>query len=148
MSELTDTFIEIELKEPDDFLKIRETLTRIGIANNSKKELYQTCHILHKKGRYYIVHFKELFLLDGKESTFSEDDLLRRNTIANLLEDWDLLKILNPEITEFESDLRDIKVIHHKEKQIWTLIPKYTIGKPATKETTSEETSPENVQLV
>jgi hypothetical protein len=121
--------LEITLNEPDDFLKVRETLTRIGVA--SKKDvntLYQSCHILHKQGRYVIVHFKELFMLDGKPSDFSLDDLGRRNTIAQLLSDWGLLTIVNPLKMTEKSSLRQIKIISHKDKADWNLVPKYQIG--------------------
>ena len=121
--------LEVILEEPDDFLKIKETLTRIGVS--SKKEyntLFQSCHILHKQGRYFIVHFKELFLLDGKPSNFSEDDQARRNTIATLLSDWGLLSITDPDKAANKTSLRQIKIISHKDKNDWNLQPKYTIG--------------------
>lgn len=121
--------LEVILEEPDDFLKIKETLTRIGVS--SKKEyntLFQSCHILHKQGRYFIVHFKELFLLDGKPSNFSEDDQARRNTIATLLSDWGLLSITDPNKAANKTSLRQIKIISHKDKNDWNLQPKYTIG--------------------
>jgi hypothetical protein len=121
--------LEVTLNEPDDFLKVRETLTRIGVA--SKKEintLWQSCHILHKQGRYVIVHFKELFMLDGKPSDFTIDDLGRRNTITQLLSDWGLLTIVNPSKMTEKSSLRQIKIISHKDKAQWNLIPKYQIG--------------------
>lgn len=121
--------LEVILEEPDDFLKIKETLTRIGVS--SKKEyntLFQSCHILHKQGRYFIVHFKELFLLDGKPSNFSEDDQARRNTIATLLSDWGLLSISDPNKAANKTSLRQIKIISHKDKNDWNLQPKYTIG--------------------
>ena len=122
--------LEITLNEPDDFLKVKETLSRIGIS--SKKDanvLYQSCHILHKAGRYFVVHFKELFLLDGKPSTFTVDDLARRNTISILLSDWGLLQIVNFSKAEPTCSLKAIKIISHKEKKDWTLLPKYQIGK-------------------
>lgn len=122
--------LEISLNEPDDFLKVKETLSRIGIS--SKKDanvLYQSCHILHKAGRYFVVHFKELFLLDGKPSTFTVDDLARRNTISILLSDWGLLQIVNFSKAEPTCSLKAIKIISHKDKKDWTLLPKYQIGK-------------------
>ena len=120
--------LEITLNEPDDFLKIRETLTRIGVASRKDQKLYQSCHILHKQGRYFIVHFKELFLLDGKPSNLIENDLERRNTIATLLADWGLVTILNPSTVKSLAPLRQIKVIPFKEKSQWELCPKYNIG--------------------
>jgi hypothetical protein len=121
--------LEISLDEPDDFLKIKETLTRIGIS--SKKEhntLYQSCHILHKQGRYFIVHFKELFMLDGKPSNFSRDDASRRNSITTLLSDWGLLSIIDPSKSEEKTSLRHIKIISHRDKRDWHLESKYSIG--------------------
>jgi len=121
--------LEVILNEPDDFLKIKETLTRIGVS--SKKEhntLYQSCHILHKQGRYFIVHFKELFMLDGKPSNFTEDDIGRRNTIATLLSDWGLLTIVDELQAEIKTSLRQIKIISHKDKNEWSLESKYSIG--------------------
>ena len=131
-SNVTENFIWIELPEPDNFLKVKETLTRIGVASasNAKKELFQSCHILHKQGKYALVHFKEMFLLDGKPTNFSDDDLARRNAIANLLAQWGLIKIVEPEKTkEPVCPLGKIKVISYKEKKDWTLTAKYTIGK-------------------
>jgi hypothetical protein len=131
-SNVTENFVWIELPEPDNFLKVKETLTRIGVASASstKKELFQSCHILHKQGKYALVHFKEMFLLDGKPTNFSEDDLARRNAIANLLAQWGLIKIVEPEKTkEPVCPLGKIKVISYKEKKDWTLTAKYTIGK-------------------
>jgi hypothetical protein len=126
-------FLEIELKEQDDFLKVRETLTRIGVSSRKEKVLYQSCHILHKQGRYYLVHFKELFLLDNKPSNLSENDIQRRNAIADLLEEWGLLKILNPAIMEDNiAPIHQIKIISFKEKDEWELITKYNIGKKKT----------------
>jgi hypothetical protein len=123
-------FIEVELQEQDDFLKVRETLTRIGVSSRKEKILYQSCHILHKQGRYYLVHFKELFGLDGKPSNLTENDIQRRNAIANLLEEWGLIRILNPKIIEDNlAPLHQIKIISFKEKDDWELIPKYNIGK-------------------
>ena len=121
--------LEVSLKEPDDFLKVRETLTRIGVASRKDKKLFQSCHILHKQGRYFIVHFKELFALDGKHSNLSENDLQRRNTIAQLLADWGLISIVNPDIAENKAPLSQIKVISFKDKGNWTLETKYNIGK-------------------
>ena len=120
--------LEVSLNEPDDFLKIRETLTRIGVASRKDQKLYQSCHILHKQGRYFIVHFKELFLLDGKPSNLIENDVQRRNTIATLLQDWGLINIMNPEVAKDLAPLRQIKVIPFKEKSQWELCPKYNIG--------------------
>lgn len=125
-----DSLIEVRLVKEDDFLKIRETLTRIGVASRKDRKLYQSCHILHKQGRYYIVHFKELFLLDGKPSNFSEDDIARRNTIVNLLTEWGLVQQINPLRTkEPVAPLSQIKVLPHKEKDDWELIAKYNIGR-------------------
>lgn len=120
--------LEITLNEPDDFLKVRETLTRIGVASRRDNKLFQSCHILHKQGRYFIVHFKELFLLDGKPSNLLENDVQRRNTIAVLLADWGLISILNPELARDVAPLRQIKVIPFKDKSQWDLCPKYNIG--------------------
>ena len=121
--------LEVKLKNPDDFLKVRETLSRIGVASRKDKVLYQSCHILHKQGRYFIVHFKELFALDGKDADFSDNDLQRRNTVAHLLADWGLITILNPEIHEDRAPLNQIKVIAFKEKNEWELDQKYNIGR-------------------
>lgn len=123
-----DAMLEISLNEPDDFLKVRETLTRIGVASRKDNKLFQSCHILHKQGRYFIVHFKELFLLDGKPSNLLENDVQRRNTIAVLLADWGLVTILNPEAAKDVAPLRQIKVIPFKDKSQWELCPKYNIG--------------------
>jgi hypothetical protein len=120
--------LEVSLNEPDDFLKIRETLTRIGVASRKDQKLFQSCHILHKQGRYFIVHFKELFLLDGKPSNLIENDLERRNTIATLLADWGLVSIINTKVSTPCAPLRQIKVIPFKEKTQWELCPKYNIG--------------------
>jgi hypothetical protein len=126
-------FIEVSLNEQDDFLKVRETLTRIGVSSRKERVLYQSCHILHKQGRYYIVHFKELFALDGKPSNITENDIQRRNAIANLLEEWGLVKILNPRLLEDNiAPLHQIKIISFKEKDDWELIAKYNIGKKST----------------
>lgn len=120
--------LEVSLNEPDDFLKIRETLTRIGVASRKDQKLYQSCHILHKQGRYFIVHFKELFLLDGKPSNLIENDIQRRNTITTLLSDWGLVSMLKPDLAKDTAPLRQIKVIPFKEKSQWELCPKYNIG--------------------
>lgn len=120
--------LEITLNEPDDFLKVRETLTRIGVASRQDRKLFQSCHILHKQGRYFIVHFKELFVLDGKPSTITENDVQRRNTIAVLLADWGLVTMVNNEMAKDRAPLRQIKVISHKERDQWELCPKYNIG--------------------
>jgi hypothetical protein len=132
--------LEITIKQPDDFLKVRETLTRIGVASRKDKTLFQSCHILHKQGKYYIVHFKELFALDGKLATLSENDIQRRNTIAILLQDWALIDIVEKEKSENKAPLSQIKVLPYKEKKEWTLSAKYNIGKKITKddETTGE----------
>ena len=124
-----DEMVECTLAEPDDFLKIRETLTRIGVASRRVKTLFQSCHILHKQGRYYIVHFKELFILDGKPTNFSENDQARRNTIANLLVEWSLIKLVNPEQTStLIVPLNQLKILAYKEKDEWVLTAKYNIG--------------------
>ena len=122
-----EQMLEVELKEPDDFLKIRETLSRIGVASRKEKVLYQSCHILHKQGKYYIVHFKELFALDGKQTNLSENDIARRNTISRLLSDWGLVNVKGT-ITE-SAPLSQIKIISFKDKDDWTLETKYNIGK-------------------
>lgn len=122
------SMLEITLNEPDDFLKIRETLTRIGVASRKDSKLYQSCHILHKQGRYFIVHFKELFLLDGKPSNLLLNDIQRRNTIATLLADWGLITFVDAEQAKDIAPLRQIKVIPYKEKANWELCPKYNIG--------------------
>ena len=122
-----EQMLEISLKEPDDFLKVRETLTRIGVASRKDKKLYQSCHILHKQGRYFIVHFKELFALDGKHTNLSENDIARRNTITNLLKDWGLVEVLGE--AEPVAPLSQIKVLSYSEKEDWTLETKYNIGK-------------------
>lgn len=128
-----ESMLEVLLPEPDNFLKVRETLTRIGIASRKDKTLYQSCHILHKQGRYFIVHFKELFALDGKEANITTGDIERRNTIANLLSDWGLLKIVVPANAEQRVSLSQIKVVSFKEKDEWELIAKYSIGKKPCK---------------
>ena len=120
--------LEVTLNEPDDFLKIKETLTRIGVASRKDNKLYQSCHILHKQGRYFIVHFKELFLLDGKKSNLEENDVARRNTISTLMSDWGLLTVENKEQLQPIAPLRQIKIISFKDKDQWELCPKYNIG--------------------
>lgn len=123
-------FIEIKLNEQDDFLKVRETLTRIGVSSRKDKILYQSCHILHKQGHYYLVHFKELFALDGKPSNISDNDIQRRNAIAKLLSEWGLITVLNPAIMKDNiAPLHQIKIISFKEKNDWDLVAKYNIGK-------------------
>ena len=125
--------VEVSLKEKDDFLKVKETLTRIGVASRKEKTLYQSCHILHKQQKYYIVHFKELFALDGKPFNFSDTDIARRNTIANLLAEWDLVGLVNPSKTEEPTlPLNQLKILSFSEKEEWTLTPKYNIGKKKT----------------
>lgn len=122
--------VEVTLNEPDDFLKIKETLSRIGVASKKEKTLYQSCHILHKQGKYYIVHFKQLFLLDGKTSDFSDEDRGRLNTIANLLHEWNLANLVDEDKTlNPVAPLSQIKIISHKEKHEWNLVTKYNIGK-------------------
>lgn len=125
-----ENLLEVELIKEDDFLKVRETLTRIGVASRKDKTLYQSCHILHKRGKYYIVHFKELFGLDGKSTDFTDNDLSRRNAITKLLAEWNLVKIVNQNITEEPvAPLSQIKIISHKDKHEWNLVAKYNIGK-------------------
>lgn len=121
--------VEIDILDDENFLKIKETLTRIGIASRRDRKLFQSCHILHKRGRYYIVHFKEMFILDGIEESIPTEDILRRNTIANLLHDWSLCEIIDLDQTEDEADMRSIKIIPHSEKDQWELVPKYNIGR-------------------
>lgn len=125
---ILDSFVEVTLKNRQDFLTIIETLTRIGIASKKDNTLYQSCHILHKRGKYYITHFKEMFLLDNKPSSFTEEDKLRRNAIARLLEQWGLLSIVNKEVVA-QSDMKNIKIIKHGEKDQWNRIAKYSLGK-------------------
>lgn len=120
--------LEITLNEPDDFLKVKETLTRMGVASRKENKLYQSCHILHKQGRYFIVHFKELFLLDGKPSNLLENDVQRRNTIATLLSDWGLVSLVEASAAANKAPLRQIKIISYKDKPNWELCPKYNIG--------------------
>ena len=135
MINITD-LVEVTLNEQDDFLKVRETLTRIGVASKKDKTLYQSCHILHKRGHYYVVHFKELFALDGKPTDITENDLARRNAIVKLLADWELLTIVKPEQAEIPTPifLSQVKILSHKEKNDWQLVPKYNIGKKPQKD--------------
>ena len=127
---MLETLVEVLIKDDDDFLKIRETLTRIGVASRKDKTIYQSCHILHKQGKYYIVHFKELFALDGKPSNFGDEDRGRRNTIANLIAEWGLVELVEPiKSSEPIAPLSQIKVLPHREKQEWNLVAKYNIGK-------------------
>lgn len=130
MTDILETLVEVRIAEEEDFLKIKETLTRIGVASRKEKKLFQSCHILHKKGRYYIVHFKEMFALDGKKSNFSSEDRGRRNKIIELLQDWGLLKVCETEaIKEPLAPMSQIKILSHKEKDEWTLETKYNMGK-------------------
>ena len=134
-----EQMLEVTLKQPDDFLKIRETLSRIGVASRKDETLFQSCHILHKQGKYYIVHFKELFALDGKKATLVENDVQRRNTISVLLQDWNLLSIVKPEAAENKAPLSQIKIIAFKEKNEWNLQAKYNIGKKQSTEENKTE---------
>ena len=127
-----DQMVEVTLNEPDDFLKVRETLTRIGVASRKEKKLYQSCHILHKQGKYYIVHFKELFALDGKRANLFENDVQRRNRVTQLLSDWGLVNIVDKERVQDSAPLSQIKVLSYKDKGDWTLESKYNIGKKKT----------------
>ena len=131
-----EQMLEVTLKQPDDFLKIRQTLSRIGVASRKDKTLFQSCHILHKQGKYYIVHFKELFALDGKEANLTDNDIERRNTIAQLLGDWGLIAIINTSVAEKKAPLSQIKVLSFKEKGEWDLQAKYNIGKKVEDEGT------------
>ena len=124
-----ESLVEVKIAEEEDFLKIKETLTRIGVASRKDKKLYQSCHILHKQGKYYIVHFKELFALDGKPTDFTEEDRARRNTIAELLEEWNLVKVVEREKVKDKAPMSQIKILSHKEKNEWTLEAKYNIGR-------------------
>tara|TARA_B100001094_G_scaffold303723_1_gene332055 strand:+ start:104 stop:544 length:441 start_codon:yes stop_codon:yes gene_type:complete len=130
-----DQMVEVTLNEPDDFLKVRETLTRIGVASRKEKKLYQSCHILHKQGKYYIVHFKELFALDGKHANLTANDVQRRNRIARLLADWGLIAVVKAEAVEMVAPLNQIKVLSFKDKGDWILEQKYNIGKKGKTET-------------
>jgi len=134
-----EQMLEVTIKQPDDFLKIRETLSRIGVASRKDKILYQSCHILHKQGKYYIVHFKELFALDGKKATLIENDIQRRNTISVLLQDWSLLTIVKPEDAQNKAPLSQIKIIAYKDKKEWNLQAKYNIGKKQNTESKPED---------
>ena len=138
-----DSMLEITLKQPDDFLKIRETLSRIGVASRKDKILYQSCHILHKQGKYYIVHFKELFALDGKKATLIQNDIQRRNTVASLLQDWNLLSIVKKDSVEDKAPLSQIKIIAFKEKKDWNLQAKYNIGKKPSTDVKKEPSTSE-----
>ena len=138
-----EKMVEVQLKEPDDFLKVRETLTRIGVASRKDKKLFQSCHILHKQGKYYIVHFKELFALDGKKATLTDNDIQRRNTIAVLLTDWNLITIVKPEAATDKAPLSQIKVLPFKEKKEWNLSAKYNIGKKLDEKTEDKAVSNE-----
>ena len=132
-----EDMIEVRLKEDDDFLKVKETLTRIGIASRREKKLYQSCHILHKQGKYYIVHFKELFALDGKPTNLSENDIERRNTVVNLLNEWDLVEMIDPEKAQPTVSIRQMKILPFSEKSEWDLQAKYSIGNVGIKSTSS-----------
>ena len=126
---IIDTLVEVRLGEEDDFLKVRETLTRIGVASRKDKTLYQSCHILYKQGKYYIVHFKELFALDGKPTQFTDDDKQRRNSICKLLEDWQLISVIEKDKIKNQAPLNQIKILLFKDKNQWNLVSKYNIGK-------------------
>lgn len=128
VEQILNEFVEVKLDDPDTFLKVKETLTRIGVASKKDRKLFQTCHLLHKRGRYYIVHFKEMFLLDGKESSFGEEDRRRRNTIVDLLQEWGLVTIINTSLVVDKVNMTNIKVLPFKEKNDWQLICKYSIG--------------------
>jgi hypothetical protein len=130
MNDLLNSLVEVKIAEEEDFLKIKETLTRIGVASRKEKKLYQSCHIFHKQGKYYIVHFKEMFAIDGKPSNFSDEDMGRRNKIIELLQDWGLLKVIESEIIKDPlASMSQIKIINHKEKDEWTLEAKYNMGR-------------------
>ena len=135
----TENMVECTLENPDDFLKVRETLTRIGVASRKDKILYQSCHILHKQGKYFIVHFKELFALDGKPTNISENDIERRNTIANLLHEWELAKLVTPEKAQPTVPIRQLKILPFGEKDEWDLQAKYSIGNVGIKSASVEE---------
>ena len=138
-----DKMVEVVLGEPDDFLKVRETLTRIGVASRKEKKIYQSCHILHKQGKYFITHFKELFALDGKKATLTENDIQRRNTISILLQDWNLIDIVDKSKAENKAPLSQIKVLPFKEKKEWNLSAKYNIGKKVEAKDNTENASTE-----
>jgi hypothetical protein len=130
MNDLLNTLVEVKIAEEEDFLKIKETLTRIGVASRKEKKLYQSCHIFHKQGKYYIVHFKEMFAIDGKPSNFSEEDKGRRNKIVELVQDWGLLKVVDDEVIKQPlASMSQIKIINHKEKDEWILEAKYNMGR-------------------
>lgn len=128
MNELVKSLVEVKLEKDEDFLKIKETLTRIGVASKKENRLFQSCHILHKQGKYFIVHFKELFALDNKVTNFSEEDKARRNTIVSLLEEWKLIKVVNPSMIKDKTSLNQIKIIQFRDKENWILEPKYSLG--------------------
>lgn len=128
-----DSLLEVSLPDPDAFLKVCETLTRIGVASKKDNTLYQSCHILHKQGKYYLIHFKELFCLDGKESSITVNDIERRNAIAGLLSEWGLLSIVNPTQAETKASLSQIKIVSYRDKKDWILVSKYNIGNKRTK---------------
>ena len=136
-----ERMLEVKLKEPDDFLKVRETLSRIGVASRKERKLYQSCHILHKQGRYYIVHFKELFALDGKDTNINQNDIERRNSIASLLSDWGLIELMG--VAEPKAPLSQIKVLPFKEKKEWNLSAKYNIGKKVEAKDNTDNASTE-----
>ena len=138
-----EMMVEVQLGEPDDFLKVRETLTRIGVASRKEKKLYQSCHILHKKGQYYIVHFKELFALDGKPTNLSENDIERRNTVVNLLHEWDLVEIVIPEKAQPTVSIRQMKILPFSEKSEWDLQAKYSIGNVGMKTSNESDSATE-----
>ena len=140
-----EQMLEVTIKQPDDFLKVRETLTRIGVASRKDKTLFQSCHILHKQGKYFITHFKELFALDGKSSTLVNNDIQRRNTIALLLQDWNLIDIVDKSKVENKAPLSQIKVLPFKEKRDWTLNAKYNIGKKPTEASTDDNNAGQQV---
>ena len=141
MSIEVEALVEIKLKQPDDYLKVKETLTRIGVASKKDKTLYQSCHILHKQSRYYIVHFKELFMLDGKPSNFSDNDAARRNTIVNLLAEWDLIQVVDTDkVKDNVVPINQLKIISFKEKDDWNLVAKYNIGNKKTDDAKTEGT--------
>ena len=138
-----EQMLEVVLKEPDDFLKIRETLSRIGVASRKEKKLYQSCHILHKQGKYYIVHFKELFALDGKPTNLSENDIERRNTVVNLLHEWDLVEIVIPDKAQPTVSIRQMNILPFGEKSEWDLQAKYSIGNVGMKTTNTSDSATE-----
>ena len=141
-----EDMIEVRLKEDDDFLKVKETLTRIGIASRREKKLFQSCHILHKQGKYYIVHFKELFALDGKPTNISENDLERRNTVVNLLNEWDLVELIHPEKAQPTVSIRQMKILPFGEKSEWDLQAKYSIGNVGIRSSNEKEQTAVEIQ--